>query len=160
MIPLSNTFRIQSHDVLPTTGLNKQFMIVGNLIIAVNSQSLLFKDYESISHANRLEIQKVKSFSALESGWDSYDSQIISDDVIAKSVDLINELDKLDEEVYFSSPGPNGEVMIQLKKEEKEVEIIQYAHKSKYVTFDKGVFGKQGDFSVNILPELIEWINL
>ena len=75
MTALSTTFRIQSYVALPATELNNQFMIEGDLVISVNNQSLLLKEFESISHTNRLEIQKVRSFSELESGWDSYDAQ-------------------------------------------------------------------------------------
>lgn len=160
MKALSNTYRIQRFDSSPTTGLNNQYLVMDNWFIVVDNQSLLLKAYDFISPVNRLEIQKVRSFADLEQNWDSYDAQKISTDAIAKSVDLIKEIDKLDEEIYFSSPGPNGEVMIQLKKAEKEVEIIQYANKSKYVTFGKGEFEKQGDFTLEILPEIIEWLNI
>ncbi|MFT5780257.1 MAG: hypothetical protein ACI837_003218 [Crocinitomicaceae bacterium] len=160
MTALSNTYRIRSFDSSPTTGLNNQYSVMDNWLVVVDNQSLLFKAYDFISPVNRLEIQKVRSFAELEQNWDSYDAQKISPDAIAKSVDLIKEIDKLDEEIYFSSPGPNGEVMIQLKKAEKEVEIIQYANKSKYVTFSKEEFEKQGDFTLEILPEIIEWLNI
>lgn len=160
MTALSNTYRIPSYDISPSNGLNNQFQILENLPITVDNQSLLIKSYDFISPVNRLEIQKVRAFAELEEGWDSYDAQTISDNVITQSVDLIKEIDKLDEDVYFSSPGPNGEIMIQLKKGEKEVEIIQYPDKSKYVTFSNGEFEKQGDLGIHILPEIIEWINI
>ena len=53
MTALSTTFRIQSYVALPATELNNQFMIEGDLVISVNNQSLLLKEFESISQTNR-----------------------------------------------------------------------------------------------------------
>lgn len=160
MTVLNSTFRIKRFITSPSAGLNNLFGVEANLVIAINNQSTRVKEYESISYPHRVEIQKIRSFSELEKNWDSYDAQEISSDVISQAVDLIKEIDKLDEEVYFSSPGPNGEVMVELKRKDKEVEIIIYKEKMKYVTFENGDFEKQGEFKIQILPEIIAWLNL
>ena len=160
MTALSNSYRIQNYHAAPFTGLNNQYSTGGNMVISVNYQSTLIKEYGNLSYTNRLEIQKVKSFSELGKNWDSYDAEEISSEVINKAIDLIKEIDTFEEEVYFSSPGPNGEVMVQIKKEEKEVELIVYQNKLKYVTFNKNNFEKQGEFSSKILAEIVEWLNI
>lgn len=160
MTVLSSPYRIKSSLISSSAGLNNQFMVEESHVNAVGNQSTRVKDYAFISYSNRLEIQKVRSFSDLEKDWDSYGAEVISDQVIVKAVGLIHEIDKLDEEVYFTSPGPNGEVMIQLKKNDREVEFILYPNKMKYVTFQDGEFKNQGDFQTEIISELIEWLNL
>ncbi|MEM6263609.1 MAG: hypothetical protein AAGI38_13940, partial [Bacteroidota bacterium] len=62
--------------------------------------------------------------------------------------------------VCFSSPGPNGEVMIQLKQGAREVEFIVYEGTSKYVTFEDDEFNKQGELSPHLLHGIIDWMNL
>lgn len=161
MTALNNTYRIQNYDSIPKNKLNDQFGLDDDFVIFVDRfQSTLIKDAEDISFSNRLEIQKVKEFAQLERNWDSYDAKEISLSVINKSINLIEEINRFEEDIYFSSPGPNGEVMIQQKKNAKEVEFIIYTSKSKYVTFNNNEFEKQGEFSLYILPELIEWINI
>lgn len=159
MPALSNSYRIENFSPTPTNGLNK-FWIVDNVIVVVDSQSTVFKESGILSYANKLEIQKIGSFSDLERNWDSYNAEELNSNTISKAIDIVKEIDILDEDVYFTSPGPNGEIMIQLKKESKEVELIIYEDRTKYITFVNNEFVKQGSFSLNILSEIIEWLNL
>ncbi len=160
MKALSNSFRIRNYGSEPSTGLNNQYRIKGAQTLVVDDQSTLLREYGYLSYVNRLEIQKLKSYSQLEDNWDSYGAQKITEDIINQAIDLVGAIDKLDEEVYFSSPGPNGEILIQIKKGEKEAELLLYRESSKYVTFDNAEFAKQGEFKTHILPEIIEWLNL
>ncbi|MCU0355881.1 MAG: hypothetical protein MUD08_19465 [Cytophagales bacterium] len=121
--------------------------------------TLIHKQAE-LSRANTLEIEKVKGFLSLTDNWDSYGAAIVSTTAVEKAVDFIRNLSKRRENVYFSSPGPNGEVMVQLKKNNKEIEVIFYENKSRYVTFFNNNFSKQGDYSDQILSDLVEWLNI
>ena len=159
MTALSSSFRINNNSTFPTTGLNKHFQYSYSEVNAVDNHSTIIKESGNISHTNKFEIQKLKSFSELEKNWDSYDAEKINERAILSAIKLVIEIDSLGEEVYFSSPGPNGEVMIQLKKNMKEVEFIIYQDKQMYVTFNNNDFEKQGEFSIELLADIILWLN-
>lgn len=160
MTVLSKSFRISNYNTVSNSGLTNQFFIVTDLMRVVDNQSTIFKENGSLTLANKIEIQKIKSFSELEKNWDSYDAQEINDNVIKRAVNIVEELNSLDEDVYFTSPGPNGEIMILLKKDAKEAELIVYEEMIKYVTFSDNQFEKQGNFTSELLPEIVEWLNI
>lgn len=160
MTASSKSFRIPNYSSTPLNGLN-QFWVIGNVVFSVDNQSTIFKESGSLSFINKQEIQRIRSFFQLEKNWDSYDSEKIDHEVISKAIDMVKDINALDEDVYFTAPGPNGEIMIQLKKENKEVEIIIYDSKIKYVSFVDNEFEKQGSFGdSDILPEIIRWLNI
>jgi len=161
MTVLSKSFRIPDFGLIPDARLNDQFFVSSNVFIVIDNLSTIFKTKGSLSLSNKQEIQKIRLFAELEENWDSYEAQRIATSVISRATRLVECIDSLDEDVYFTSPGPNGEIMVQLKKGLKEVEIILYEESSaKYVTFQDNKFKKQGVFSLRILPEIIEWINV
>ena len=159
MTALNKTYKVSNYSQVPFSFLNGNFIAHPGPMI-IDHQSILFKEKGQLSLTNKLEIQKVKSFTELEENWDSYGAQKVSEEVTENSILLIEAIDFLDEDVYFTSPGPNGEIMIQLKNEDKEVELIVYESKTKFVTFENNEFKKQGDFEANILPKIIEWLHL
>ena len=111
-----------------------------------------------LSLDNRLEIQKIKEYKYLEENWDSYGAAKISEEAIQKAIEFIWTLNRFDEDVYLSSPGPNGEVMLQIKNKNKEIEFIFYTDKHKFVRFNKGEFLDQGDYFKEKMLEFIQWL--
>lgn len=161
MTALSNVYTIRDYNSSLSSGAlltNDKFVIV-RLVAVVDNQSTLVKR-DVLSGANRLELQKIKDFVNLEEDWDSYDAIRISPVAIEKAQNLIKSSSRFNEDVYFSSPGPNGEVMVQLRKGTKEIEFIFYEASDKFVTFHNNEFSKQGKYSEAILPDLIEWLNM
>ncbi len=161
MAALNNLFTIQDHcnDIWSSTLLtNKNFRAVSRIPV-VNRQSTLLKN-DGLSTSNKIELQKIRNFIELEENWDSYNAKKVSSVAIEKAQNLIKTLNKFNEGVYFSSPGPNGEVMVQLKRDSKEIEFVFYETSDKYVTFHNNDFSNQGVYSELILPGLIEWLNM
>lgn len=160
MTALSKTYKIPDNNSVPASYLSDSFVFKDSSVNNMYDQSTLFKIKGEISTINRFEIQNLRSFKNLEENWDSYEAEKISELVINNAISIVEKIDKFDEDVYFSSPGPNGEIMIQLKNYQKEVEIIVYSDRQKYVTFYESNFEKQGDFNINILSEIVEWLNM
>lgn len=71
-------------------------------------------------------ISKVKSFLNLPSNWDSYNAAAPSPDAIEQAISFIKQLDRFGISVYFTAPGPNGEIVVELKNEEKSAEVYFY----------------------------------
>lgn len=122
------------------------------------TNAITIRSAEIISFVNKLEIKNIKSFRNLKENWDSYDSALINELSIEKAISFIKEVDGFDRDVYLTSPGPNGEVMVQLKNDHKEIEFIFYPDKDKYVLFDNNKFINQSDYKKELLIELIEWL--
>ena len=113
---------------------------------------------EYLSLQNKLEIKRIKELSKLPENWDSDGALKISISSIERGVALIEEIDGYNIDVYFSSPGPNGEILIHLKSAEKEIEFILYPTKTKYVQFYKNQFVAQGEFNTEYLQQMISWL--
>ena len=111
-----------------------------------------------ISQVNRMVITNIKSFSQLAVDWDGYGAAPISPIAIEKAIHFIHEINKYDIDAYLSSPGPNGEVMVYLKINNREIEFVFYEQKSKYVLFSSKGFESQGDYSPTILHDLVTWL--
>ena len=50
--------------------------------------------------------------------------------------------------------------MVQVKEGKCEIEFLFYEYKVKYVTFFNNEFNKQGTYTRELLPELIEWLRV
>ena len=159
MTVLSSNYSIHDFSQLPHSNLNHYYTF-GDIPNMVDNQSTLLREGDRLSLTNKLEIQKIRTFKDLDENWDSYEAQRICQQVIDRSIEIIIKIDLFNENIYFTSPGPNGEIMIQLKTGSKEVEIIVYPGKIKLVTFENNEFSKQSDFSADNLLGVIEWLNL
>jgi len=135
---------------------NSAFSMVANSSF-ISFTAITLRDVKGISRANREEIANIKSFIQLRDNWDGYGAVSLSRDAMEQAIAFIHCLDKFDIDVYLSSPGPNGEVMVQLKIGRKEIEFIFYSDKSKYVLFSNNEFQSQGIYTAGLLSEIIEW---
>ncbi|MCB9287419.1 MAG: hypothetical protein H6560_08890 [Lewinellaceae bacterium] len=81
-------------------------------------------------------ISKVKTFLHLTSNWDSYNAAPPSPNAVEQAISFIKQLDRFGIPVYFTAPGPNGEIVVELKNEEKSAEIYFYPDEpADYVLF-------------------------
>lgn len=122
------------------------------------SQINSYYSIEGLSRANREEIANIKSFAQLTANWDGYGAAPVSPEAIEKAITFIREINNFDIDTYLSSPGPNGEVMVQLKLNKREIEGVFYDDKSKYVLFKDNSFESQGTYVPEILADLVNWL--
>ncbi len=113
----------------------------------------------NLSKANLAEIANIKLFKQLNTNRNGYDAAPLNPIAIEKAIGFINEINNFDIDAYLSSPGPNGEVMVQLKKGKREMECVFYSQKEKYVLFNDNTFQSQGIYTAIILPELLTWLS-
>lgn len=137
---------------------NKLFQNIEMFTYFNFTNAITIKSVDTISFINKTELQNVRSFRNLKENWDSYDAVLVNELSIEKAINFIKEVDGFDRDVYLTSPGPNGEVMVQLKNDHKEIEFIFYPEKDKYVLFDNNKFISQSYFEKDLLFELIEWL--
>lgn len=65
-------------------------------------------------------ISKLNSFKALQPNWDSYGAIPPRKSTIDKAISTVKKFDENQLPLYFTAPGPNGELVIEFKNGEKE----------------------------------------
>lgn len=88
--------------------------------------STIFKTSDGPSEMSlktRKTINKIKSYSLLESNWDGYGASKPKIIVINKTIEFLRMADDEGIEPYFVAPGPNGEVLLEFKNDKLEAEI-------------------------------------
>jgi len=108
-------------------------------------------------HIHRL----LDEFSVLQNDWDEEGALAPDIDVIEKARTLVYILENHGLRIFHVAPGPNGEIMIDLRNRDKtkSVEIIYYNSSSVAVKFPESGYPEQLEFDYDLLPELLAWIN-
>lgn len=108
-----------------------------------------------ISAKNEEVINLIKSFVSLNDNWDDNNAREIPIQTISQAIEVVEELNAHDIDVYFTSPGPNQEILLLLKNGLNELELIIYPDKQKFVKFEKNEFVEQGNFDLEMLHVLV-----
>ncbi len=111
----------------------------------------------AISRENEEIINNIKSFQFLNENWDEDNAKKISPISIRRSIDIVKRFDFLNRNVYFAGPGPNEEILLLIKENSKELELLIYPNKLKFVKFENNEFKSQGDFTMEDISELHKW---
>lgn len=87
----------------------------------VNSSVVLRETSLSASAANT--IAGLKSFRNLEQNWDSYGALRTAESAVRNAIRFVCDLDRAGLSAYFVAPGPNGEIVVELKSGALSLEI-------------------------------------
>jgi hypothetical protein len=132
-------------------------------VFSTNVNISSFKDMfakDATHDINENAIKALKNISLLEDNWDEEDAIAPSKEVIQRASGLISSLSPIGQEIYNIVPGFNGEIMIDIRNQNKSIEILFYPQKSKFVTFDRlNNTASQGVFDDKALPDLLNWVN-
>ena len=87
---------------------------------ASNTTIVIYKTFSTLSESARQMIAKAKSFKSLQDNWDSHGAIAPSSENIERAISFIKHADKNLLPFYFTAPGPNGELVVEFKKGNKE----------------------------------------
>lgn len=76
--------------------------------------------YSQLSSTAREFITKLQSFKSLNQNWDSYGAIPPSAESVDQAISLVKKADGNLLPLYFVAPGPNGEIVVEFKKNNKE----------------------------------------
>ena len=108
---------------------------------------------------NAQQIRKIKSFLNLEENWDSYGAAPIVEHCVQSAIDFVKRLDDKYQEVYFVAPGPNGEVLVELKAEERSIEVIFDEDDVEYAKYENGDVVDEEIYEPGDLDsQLVSWL--
>ncbi|WP_033417690.1 hypothetical protein [Cytophaga aurantiaca] len=124
------------------------------------SSSITITLKHQIGLNNRIH-KLLREFSVLEDNWDENDSIAPIESVIKQAKFITSLLEKHGQPIFHAAPGPNGEIMLDIrnKKKDRSLEIIFYPLKSVVVLFPERGTPDQQIFTINNLPYLLEWLN-
>jgi hypothetical protein len=123
------------------------------------NETVVFKDMTYSSPINRRIISLINEFKTLRDNWDEDGGLAPNVSAIRFAENLVRQLQKTGQKVFHTAPGPNGEVMVDLRENGKSLEIIFYPTKARYVKFPSQGDPIQGDFNDEIFPTLLKWLN-
>lgn len=109
---------------------------------------------------NRI-VKLLEEFRLLENNWDQDGAIAPSASVINSSRTLTNILAMRGQAVFHAAPGPNGEIMLDIRnsKNTRSLEIIFYADRAVAVMFPEEGRPSQEPFNNEQLPMLLQWLN-
>lgn len=105
----------------------------------------------------------LKEFETLHDNWDEDDAVTPDSLAISRAKYVTHILENAGQSLFSAAPGPNGEVMLDLRNKEnaRSVEIIFYPNRSVAVFFpaEGSAIPFQKEFDVTELPKILEWLN-
>jgi len=124
------------------------------------TSSIVIGGRRPIELNNRIH-KLLDEYSQLENNWD--DDNAIAPDikVIQKAKNLTILLERHGQGIFHCAPGPNGEIMLDIRNsnKSKSIEIILYSDHSVVVSFPEQGRPTQENFYFDHLPVYLNWLN-
>jgi hypothetical protein len=124
------------------------------------ASSIVLAPWRDLSDEAREVLSRIKTFAQLQENWDSYGAEPPSKIALQNALSFVKTLDKQRLPVFFTAPGPDGEVLVELKNNDKSVEVTfgddgtaSYAKFEGVVSIEEGVLADQ------ILSDLAGWLS-
>jgi hypothetical protein len=114
---------------------------------------------EPVKALNAHALRLLEEYSYLKDNWDEDDALKPNMNAIQLASKLVKDLELAKEKVFHVAPGPNGEIMVDIRKNKKSVEIIFYPTKVCFVKFPIEGIPEQGIYDESNLKKLLNWLN-
>jgi hypothetical protein len=110
---------------------------------------------------NHRIVKLLEEYKLLQNDWDENRASAPSIVALNTSLFLTKTLEKRGQSIFHAAPGPNGEIMLDLRnnKNTKSLEIIFYEDRAVSVLFPEGGKPSQQAFDFQELPKLLKWLN-
>jgi hypothetical protein len=110
---------------------------------------------------NQRILNLLKEFSLLQDNWDKDGALAPSASALVNARLLVHLLGIQSQSIFHAAPGPNGEVMVDVRNgnNSKSLEIIFYQDRAVSVLLSDNEEPSQRAFSFHELPGLLKWLN-
>lgn len=128
--------------------------------IAKKTNAIVVYESRSIGLNYRI-FNLLNSFKKLENNWDLDDAIAPSNIIIRKAKSLAMIFQSIGQKIYHTAPGPNGEIMLDLRSNHdgKSIEFIIYQDKINVVFIPEKGLPKQQYFEKTSLESYLLWLN-
>lgn len=119
----------------------------------------MLPEESTLTGINCAMLERVNEFENLQNDWDEEGAIAPSQKVIDLARGIIIHFSAIGQEVFNVVPGPNGEILVDIRNNDKSIEFIFYHNRAKAVLFSGNQAPRQQNFDFNILPDLLKWLN-
>ncbi len=116
----------------------------------------IYSHTPSLSNAAMKAASKILGFRNYADNWDSYGAERPSESAIVNALSFIRVIDAHRIPVYFTAPGPNGEIVVELRKGNYEAEAYFNADNSNEVLIYEGDACISEGMLDHLLPRILE----
>lgn len=110
--------------------------------------------------SNRQHLTAIVSYQHLIDGWDEDGAVAPVHQTVLSALDIALLLTVTGQPIYHTSPGPVGEVMINLRNGTKSVELLAYpGGRDKFLRVGPNETPQQGALTPESLRETLQWLN-
>lgn len=128
------------------------------MLTSIDHGSILIKILGELSSENNVIIGQIKSMLQLGDNWDSEGALKIPLNVVERAIAIVRLINQSDYNVYLAAPGPNQEILLIVKIVDREIELVIYPNREKYIKFEGTEFIEQGDLYDKEIDSLLEWL--
>ena len=123
-----------------------------NTSIVIN----IYSHTPPLSNAAMKAASKILGFRNFADNWDSYGAEKPSENAIVNALSFIRVIDAHGIPVYFTAPGPNGEIVVELRKGNYEAEVYFNADNSNEILIYEGDTCISEGMLDHLLPQILE----
>lgn len=129
-------------------------------ILAQQNNPVQSGDDFGVSLLNRQHLTAIVSYQQLTDGWDEDGAIAPTHATVLSALDIALLLTVTGHPIYHTSPGPVGEVMINLRNGGKSAELLAYpSGRNKFVCIGPDEIPEQGALTPESLRETLQWLN-
>jgi len=116
-------------------------------------------EYFTPSNENIQAINTVRSYSSLQNNWDSYNGLKTSSIAIQKAISFILWLSEYQINVFYVAPSPDGDVMVEIKKGDSNLEFeFTSSNCDNVCATENGDYVQSADLNETTLRSYIKWL--
>ncbi|GAB4047337.1 hypothetical protein [Spirosoma litoris] len=109
---------------------------------------------------NRQHLAAIIAYQQLVDNWDEDEAIAPAHQTVLAALDIALLLTATGQPIYHTSPGPVGEIMINLRKGDKSAELLAYPNnRIKFVRIEPDEVPQQGPLTPESLRETLQWLN-
>jgi hypothetical protein len=113
---------ISDYRILEGTSTISPYFVLLDPTFYTRASTTLFETCE-VSDGAIDTISRLKSYLNLEENWDSYGGLPPRKNAVDQAISFVLSLDRKGYGIFFTAPGPSGEILIELKSGNKTVEV-------------------------------------
>jgi hypothetical protein len=154
---------------LPVIDINPDFVMTNSIAMpkhykigfdqATTSSSLL-RGYNNRlnSSKNIVVFQQLSNFSKVKDNWDNNNAKAIDIETINAAKRFTEDLDRVGIDTFFCTYGAEGEILMEIKNEDRAVEFYFYPNQNQdFAAFDKNTLVKEEILDSSEFRKVIQW---
>ncbi|CAN5469926.1 hypothetical protein BH09BAC4_BH09BAC4_35840 [soil metagenome] len=113
-----------------------------------------------IPPSNRQHLTAIVAYQHLVNNWDEDGAIAPAHQTVLSALGISLLLTVTGQRIYHTSPGPVGEIMINLRNDNKSAELLAYPNgRNKFVRIGPDETPQQGALTPESLRETLQWLN-